>query len=512
MADYSYERLRQSDNTFLVFEDPNAHMHVGATLLFDAGPLLTPPGGVDVDRIRQYVESRLHLIPRYRQRLEWTPLENHPVWVDDDRFNLFYHVRHTRLPPPGDERLLKRTVGRLMSQQLDLHKPLWELWVIEGLEGNRFAVAIKTHHCMIDGVSGADLLSTLLRPEPTQEIDPPHPWIPRPAPSRAELLRDAALRRLGMPLGLARSVWRVMRDEDHARHDWNERMRAAGQMLRAGLQNASNTPFNLPIGPYWRFDWTPMPIAAAREVKCGLGGTVNDVVLAVVAGAVRHFLQESRHVKVDDLDFRVMAPVSMRSGSERGQMGNRVSAWSVPLPIGERDPEQRLRLVTETTCRFKDSRLALGAETFTEASEWLGAGLLSFGARIAQWGRPFNMVVTNVPGPPIPLYLLGAEMREAYPMIPLFGNLATGIALFSYAGTLHWGVMADWDHFPDLHAFLLCLQRSFAELREAAARAGASGREAPPPSRRLPRSTTSRGVAARRQAQRRRSRHVSASG
>jgi WS/DGAT/MGAT family acyltransferase len=443
-------------------------MHVGATQIFDAGPLLTPQGGVDVDRIRQYVESRLHLIPRYRQRLEWTPLENHPVWVDDERFNIFYHVRHTRLPPPGDERSLKRVAGRLMSQQLDLHKPLWELWVIEGLEGNRVALVNKTHHCVVDGVSGSDLIATLLTLEPTNEIEPPRKWIPRPTPNRGDMLRDAALRRLGMPFEAARNVWRLVRDEDHARHDLNERLRAAGQMLRAGMRNASNTPFNQAIGPYWRFDWMPMQLDAIREVKRNLGGTVNDVVLATVAGAVRHFLQESRHVKVDDLDFRVMAPVSLRTPTDRGRLGNRVSAWTVPLPIGEHDPRQRLRRVTEITCGLKDSKLALGAETLTEASEWLGTGLISFGARMAQWGRPFNMVVTNVPGPQVPLYLLGAEMRAAYPMVPLFGNLATGIALFSYAGTLYWGVMADWDLIPDLHDFLLCLQRSFAELREAA--------------------------------------------
>lgn len=468
MADYSYERLRQSDNMFLLLENPCVHMHVGATQIFDAGPLQTPQGGVDVDRIRRYVESRLHLIPRYRQRLEWTPLENQPVWVDDERFNLFYHVRHTRLPPPGDERLLKRVVGRLMSQQLDLHKPLWELWVIEGIEGNRVAVVNKTHHCMIDGIAGSDLIATLLTTEPTDKIELPRKWIPRPAPSRGALLRDAALRRLTLPVEIMRNAGRLIRDENHARHDLNERLRAVGQMLRAGLQNASNTPFNQSIGPYWRFDWMPTPLDAVREVKASLGGTVNDVVLATVAGAVRHFLQESRHVKVDDLDFRVMAPVSMRTQAQRGELGNRVSAWTVPLPLDTQDPRRRLQRITEITDGLKDSKLALGADTLSEASEWLGTGLLSAGARLAQWGRPFNMVVTNVPGPPFPLYLLGARMQEAYPMVPLFTNLATGIALFSYAGTLYWGVMADWDLIPDLHDFLSCLQRSFAELHEAA--------------------------------------------
>ena len=242
MSDYAYERRTQFDNTFLIFENTNAHLHAGSTQIFEPGPLATAEGGIDVERIRRYVESRLHLIPRYRQRLARTPIENHPVWVDDDRFNIFYHVRHTRLPRPGDERLLKRVAGRVMSQQLDFHKPLWELWVIEGLEGGRFAIVHKSHHCMIDGISGADILSTLLSLKPTAKIEAAPRWIPRPAPSAAQMARDEALRRLRAPLQLGRDLWRVVRDEDHARRQLAERLRAARGILGTSMRNASSTP------------------------------------------------------------------------------------------------------------------------------------------------------------------------------------------------------------------------------------------------------------------------------
>jgi WS/DGAT/MGAT family acyltransferase len=468
VSDFAYERLTQFDNSFLVFENPCAHMHVGATQIFEAGPLGTADGGIDVERIRRYVESRLHLIPRYRQRLLRTPLEDHPVWVDDDRFNLFYHVRHTRLPPPGDERMLKRVAGRVMSQQLDFHKPLWELWVIEGLERNRFALVHKSHHCMIDGISGADVISTLLKAEPDTTIESVPHWAPRPSPTTAQLLRGEIGHRLRAPFDLGRSLWRLARDEDHERHRFVERMRATARMLGSTVRTASNTPFNQPIGPYWRFDWLPMPLDAIRAVKRELGGTVNDVVLAIVAGAVRRFLKEGRHTDVKNLDFRVMAPVSTRTENERGTLGNRVSAWIVPLPLAERDPRARLRRLQEITTELKESKQALAAETLTGVTEWTGSTLLSLGARLATWGRPFNMVVTNVPGPQLPLYLLGAPMVEAYPMVPLFGNLSTGIALFSYAGTLYWGLMADWDRIPDLHDFTLAIDASFRDLQQAA--------------------------------------------
>ncbi len=463
----AWERLSQLDNSFLIYEGPEAPMHVAATQLYEAAPLRSARGGLDIERLTAYVASRLHLIPRYRQRLAYTPIERHPVWVDDERFNLRYHVRHARLPRPGTERQLKRMVGRILSQQLDRDKPLWELWVVEGVEGDRCAIVSKTHHCMIDGISGADLLAVLMTSEPTAEVEPPPPWTPRPSPGALELGAGEVLRVAQAPWLAADALRRLARDEDHSRHELMERLRATGRMLASGLRGATPTPINQPIGPYRRVDWMPMDLREVRAVKRVLGGTVNDVVLATAAGALGRFLHH-RGVETEGLDFRVMAPVSLRSGQERGALGNRVAAWIVPLPLAERDPVARLEAVRRTTAELKESHQALGADTLSQVTEWTGSLLLSLGARLVTYGSPFNLVVTNVPGPRGPLYLLGARMLEAHPAVPLIGNLALGIALFSYGDTLSWGFTADWDLVPDLHEMVRATASAFAELRSAA--------------------------------------------
>ena len=485
MPGSAYDRLSQLDHSFLIYEGHDDHMHVAATGIYEAAPLRRPEGGLDIERIHAYVHSRLHLIPRYRQRLAWIPLAEHPVWVDDARFNLLYHVRHTRLPRPGSERLLKRLAGRILSQQLDRGKPLWEMWVIEGLEGDRFAILTKIHHCMADGISGADLLAVLMTGEPTEKIEPAPTWIPRPAPSGARLLAGEVLRRAALPFEAGRALWRVARDQDHVRHDLTERLRATGYFVARGLRSASNTPLNQRIGPHRRIDWLPMPLAGIKEMRRGLGGTVNDVVLAIAAGALRRFLVR-RGVAVEGLDFRVAAPVSLRSPDQRGRLGNRVSAWLVPLPLGEPDARRRLAAIREATAKMRERKEALGAETLTQIPEWTGSGLLSLGARLMTLGLPVNMVVTNVPGPQMPLYLLEARMLEAHPMVPLMGNMALGIALFSYAGTLSWGVSADWDLVPDLHDFVLAIGDACEELRGAAGLADAAAAGPPAPGETLP--------------------------
>ncbi|RIL04745.1 MAG: wax ester/triacylglycerol synthase family O-acyltransferase [Proteobacteria bacterium] len=466
MSDWHYERLSQQDNSFLVFEGPNCPYHVGAVQIFEAAPLRRPQGGIDIERIEEYVASRLHKIPRYRQRLARTPIERHPIWVDDTRFQLRYHVRHTRLPRPGDERLLKRTAGRIVSQHLDRGKPLWEMWVVEGLEGDRLAIVTKLHHCMVDGVAGVDLLNVLLTSAPVEKIEPPHAWMPRPAPSAAQLARDEAARALEAPLGAAGALWRLARDEDRAREELASRLGAIGRTL-AGGASATPTSINQPVGPYRRIDWIETDLAHMRRVAKKLGGTVNDVVLATTAGAVRRFLKRFRQEDVRGIDFRVMAPVSMREAGER-RLGNRVSAWILPLPVGERDPLERYELVRETTRQLKRTHAALAADTVLQLSEWTGTTLLSLGARLMETSVPFNLCVTNVPGPREPLYLLGARMLAAHPLIPLMGNLSTGIALMSYCDTLSWGLVGDWDLVPDLHDFTVSVERSYRRLAAAA--------------------------------------------
>jgi diacylglycerol O-acyltransferase len=475
MSDVYYERLTQLDHSFLVYEGPNAPMHVGATQIFEATPLRGPAGGIDFERIEAWVASRLHRIPRYRQRLAWTPVERHPIWIDDPHFQLRYHLRHTRLPGPGSERQLKRTAGRILSQHLDRAKPLWELWVVEGLEQDRFAVVSKVHHCMIDGVSGADLLAELLTPEPVEKPEPPPAWIPRPAPDGVRLARDGVLRTLRTPLDAARAAWHVARDHEGARGRLGERLGALVEGMSAGLAPVPPTPLNQPVGPYRRIDWLPMDLHAVRSTAKALGGTVNDVVLATVAGGVRRFLGRSRGEDLTGLDFRVMAPVSMRAPAEHGRLGNRVAAWIVPLPVAERDAGKRFERVRETTRQLKASKAALASDTLAQVTEWSGPLLFSLGSRLLEYGAPFHMVVTNVPGPRSALHLLQAPMLAAHPMVPLLGTLATGIALFSYRDVLSWGFTADWDLVPDLHDFVRAIDRSFLRLREQAGTAPVPG-------------------------------------
>jgi diacylglycerol O-acyltransferase len=468
MTASTYERLTVLDNSFLITESPTNHMHVAGTATYEAGPLGTASGGIDVTRIRAYVESRLHLIPRYRQVLAYTPIEGHPVWVDDQHFNVEYHVRHTSLPRPGDAEQLKALSGRIMSQQLDRSKPLWEMWVVEGLDGgDRFALVSKIHHCMVDGMSSVDLLAVLLQPEPTDRIDPPRRWIPRPRPTWWQMLSAETARRITLPVPSVSGFRQLVSDVRDPRSDIRTMWRAARGMLRSSLRTVSDTPLNKPIGPHRRFDWMAMSLADVKDVRKRLGGSLNDVVLTTVTGAVQRFL-EGRRVHVDFLDFRVMAPVSVRSAEERGTLGNRVSAWIIDLPLADRDPRSRLRKISETTARLKETKQALGAEMLSRVAEWTPSTLLSLAGRMVTRSLPFNLVVTNVPGPQVPLYLLGAKMLDNYGQVPLTDYLGLGIVLFSYAGNLCWGFNADWDLVPDLHEFVTAVEDSFRELRQIA--------------------------------------------
>ncbi len=459
-----YQRLSAQDASFLVFEGSNTPMNVGGTSVFDGKALMTREGGVDVERIKRYIASRLHLIPRYRQRLAYIPVQRQPVWIDDERFNLDYHVRHIALPRPGDERQLKWLSADILSRPLDRQRPLWELWVVEGLDGDRFATITKAHHCMVDGISGVDVATVTMRTTADARIEPPRPWRPRRAPSSVELLRDEVLRRARFPL--ARGVAAAVVPANLLRTDLTERLGAVWSMVRAGLQGAANTPFNQPTGAYRRFDWLSLDLRQVKEVKNQLGGTVNDVVLATVTGAVQRFLRR-RHVSLRGLDFRVAAPVNMRAPGDR-TLGNRVSVWLTQLPIQEVDPRRRLAKVCEVTTRLKQTKQELGADVLMQVADWTGPALVTLGAQFARRVSPFNLLVTNVPGPQFPLYMLGAQLLEGYPLVPLFENQGLGIALFSYAGRLCWGFNADWDLLPDVHAFVEDVDASFAELRQAA--------------------------------------------
>jgi diacylglycerol O-acyltransferase len=480
MAPAAYDRLGFLDNSFLVTESPTSHMHIGGTATYEAGPLRTADGGIDVDRIRAYVASRLHRIPRYRQVLLPMPIDGHPAWVDDQHFNIDFHVRHTSLPRPGDDRQLKRLTGRITSQQLDRSKPLWEMWVVEGLDGGeRFAIITKVHHCMIDGMSSVDLLEVLLTPRPTTEIEAPPRWVPRPVPSRWTLLQAETARRVRAPFQAIAGIRDVVAEAGDPRSNVRAMLRAIRDTVSVGLRRCSDTPLNKPIGPHRRCDWLDMSIADVKAVKQRLGGSLNDVVLATVAGAVQQYLEE-RRVNVDALEFRVMAPVSVRASGERGTLGNRVSAWIVNLPIAERDPRRRIERIRDETARLKESKQALGADLLTQAASWTPSTLLSLGSRMALRALPFNLVVTNVPGPQVPLYMLGARMLDNYGQLPLLDYLGLGIVLFSYAGHLCWGFTADWDLVPDLADFVRATKDSFAELCAAAGMTPGIAADGPP--------------------------------
>jgi len=473
MAYTYFERLSALDDSFLELENGRTHMHIGAVAVFEGGPLVTPEGGVDIERVRRLMEAGIHRIQRYRQRLAWVPVFGHPVWVDDDHFNLVYHVRHTHLPKPGDERQLKRMVARLMSQELDRGKPLWEMWVVEGLENGRFAIVTKAHHCMIDGIGSVELTGSIMRPTPDMDPaleEPPPRWIPRPAPSPLELFTAELTRRATAPLKAVGAATRLLSAPRVTLGAARDTAMGFVEAIGAGLRPASPTPLNVEIGPHRRFDWTVTDLAGLKATRSRHGGTVNDVVLAVLAGALGRFFHR-RGIDTQRLDFRVMIPVNVRDAVTQRDVGNRVTMMVAKLPIDERDPIRRLQRTVEETRRMKSSRQALGLQTLEELSDWTFTTLFTEFARLTSVSRPYNLVVTNVPGPPFPVYICGARMTACYPLVPLFANQALGIALFSYDGRLSWGFNADWDAVPDLHDLVELVDRELGVMRALGAEA-----------------------------------------
>jgi diacylglycerol O-acyltransferase len=453
------ERLQVLDELFLHLEGPNTHMHVGGVASFE-GP---PP---DPEDVLGMVRARLHMVPRFRQKLALVPWGlGRPVWVDDAHFNLEYHVRHTALPRPGDDAQLKRLVARIMSQQLDRSKPLWEIWLAEGLAHDGFALISKTHHCLIDGISGADIMSVLL----DTGLDPPaieaQPWHPAPEPSQEELIVDALAERLTSPAEVIRTIQTAAMD----RHNVVNRVLESAKALGAFIGNSFAAPpssLNQPVGPHRRFETVLVELDSFKRIKNSFGGTVNDVVLAVVAGGLRSLL-EARREPVDGVQFRAMVPVSVRADQERGALGNRVAALWATLPVAEPDPVARLREVQRVMKDVKASDQAVGAQVLTTLSEYAPPTILAQAARLIARQRAFNLVVTNVPGPQFPLYCLGREMKEVYPVLPLSENTTLGVALFSYNGSVGFGLLGDYDSAPDIGVLAEGIEKSLAELGAA---------------------------------------------
>ncbi|MBD0280956.1 MAG: wax ester/triacylglycerol synthase family O-acyltransferase [Thermoleophilaceae bacterium] len=457
------DRLSGLDASFLHLEDAAAHMHVASVTLFAGSP---PP----YDEFLEAIERRLALVPRYRQRLAFVPLgQGRAKWVDDPHLNLRYHVRYTALPSPGSERQLKDLAGRVFSQQLDRDKPLWEIWIAEGVEDDRFAMLAKTHHALVDGVSGMDIVSVLFdtSPEPTVPTDPGDRWLPRPLPSRAQLLAEALLERATMPAEAARSVRALLRGPRRVLADVRDAAVGVGAMAGAGMNPAPPTPYNAPIGPHRRFTWVRAKLDDVKAVKKELGGTVNDVVLATVAGGLGAHLRR-RGRDTDGLELEALIPVSVRTDIERGALGNRVAAMMARLPVWCHDPVARLDIVREEMEELKASGRAVAAGALTELADFAPPTIMSQAARLSSRQRLFNLVVTNVPGPQFPLYLLGRPMLEIFPMVPLARNQGLGVAILSYDGSINFGLVGDYDLLWDLDDLAGDIRESLEQLADAA--------------------------------------------
>jgi diacylglycerol O-acyltransferase len=454
------ERLTGLDASFLHMERAGAHMHVASVSVFE-GPA---PSHAE---FRDHIGSRLHLVPRFRQKLRFVPFDQgRPVWVDDPHLNLDYHVRQTALPAPGSDEQLRNLAARIFSQQLDRSKPLWELWLVEGLNEDRFAIVGKSHHALVDGVSGVDITTVLfdLDAEPQGPSPSSPPWLARPEPTDLKLLGDAWRERLTSPPEIARGFRAALRGPRQVLRG----VGATSKMIGAGMA-APSSVFNVEIGPHRRLAMTQADLAELKRVKDAHGGTVNDVILSIVAGGIGRYLRARGH-ETAGVELRAMVPVSIRATDERGALGNRITAMMAPLPIGEEDPVERLRILSAEMGDLKSSGQAVGAEILTKLTDFAPTTIASQAARLQSAQRFFNLVVTNVPGPQFPLYVLGRKMESIFPMVPLARRQALCVGIMSYNGQVNFGLIGDYDAMADLDSFALDLEAATAETTATVAR------------------------------------------
>ena len=463
------ERMSSTDAGFFFAEGPNTPMHVGSVSVFD-GP--APTYG-DVVRL---LLSKLPQVPRYRQRVRTVPFDlGRPLWVDDEHFQILYHVRHTAVPRPGGAEQLRNLAGRVLGQRLDMTKPLWEAWLVEGLEGGRWAFISKVHHCMVDGVAGTDLMQLIFDFEPDAEHADPQPWTPQPEPSTLEVLAAGLSDTLGQPaLHLQRLGLELEKlDPGSAPRIVADRLKvltgSAPSMARQLLRPVARS-LNGSIGPHRRWVWAETSIGEIKQVRRALGGTVNDVVLAAITRGFRDLLA-GRGELTDDLAVRTMVPVSVRRADQRGSLNNQVSAVFVDLPVSESDPKERLARIRTQMDEYKQVLNAVDARSIVAMGDFVAPTLLALGtraaARISQWFS--QAVTTNVPGPPVPLYVLGRRMRSLYAYVPIASGVRTSIGIYSYVGDITFGINADFDAFPDVQVLADGICAGMAELLELAA-------------------------------------------
>ncbi|MGW1992637.1 WS/DGAT/MGAT family O-acyltransferase [Embleya sp. NPDC001921] len=462
------DRLSAMDAGFYFVEDENVPMHVGCVLVFE-GPV--PAYG---DVIRLFV-SKLPDVPRYRQRVRTLPLHlGRPVWVDDDHFQILYHVRHTAVPAPGGADQVRNLAGRLFAQRLDLSKPLWEVWLVEGLAEGRWAIISKVHHCLIDGVAGTDLLQILLdwreHPEPAEPVDP-DPWLPEPAPSTFDLIADGLRDAVAAPVKHLAAVPALAR-EMRSGSELADIVRAlAGSLPGTAhrLLETSAGSLNGSIGPHRRWVWAASDIAEIKRVRKEFGGTVNDVILAAITRGFRDLLAARGELTTEQV-VRSLVPVSVRSPRERNTLNNRLSAILVNLPVGEDDPVARLASVRAQMDDLKRSRQAAGADVLTGLGNFAAPTLLALGSRTAlRFPQRFlQTLTTNVPGPRVPLYMLGRPLAEMYPYVPIASTMRISVGIFSYLDRVTFGINADFDAVPDVQVLADGIRAGFEELVAAA--------------------------------------------
>jgi WS/DGAT/MGAT family acyltransferase len=458
------DRLTALDSTFLHLEDHStAHMHVASVMVFEgSAPTL--------QELVEHIVGRLHLVPRYRQRLAHVPLDQgRPVWTDDPHFNPYYHIRHTALPKPADDAALKRLAGRLFSQRLDRSKPLWEIWLVQSMSKGRFALIAKTHHALVDGVSGVDITTVLFdtsrEPAP---VAPPSLWSAKPLPGAAKLLGEALIERATVPAEMIRGGRALLRAPRRALAQVKDGLTSIGATTLAGINApAPPSPFNVDIGPHRRYTFLDADLASFKAIKDSLGGTLNDVVLASVSLALGRYLR-SRDFDTEGLVLKAMVPVSVRTKEQRGALGNQVAAMWAPLPVGVENPAECLSKISAAMEDLKSSGQAVGAQVLTNLAGFAPPTILSQAARLQARQPFFNLVVTNVPGPQFPLYLLGRRLQVLYPVVPLAQRQALGIAVMSYDGHLGFGLLGDYDALPELDTIALDLKWAVGALSRAA--------------------------------------------
>jgi len=466
-----YDRLSSLDASFLHLERAEYPMHVGAVSVLEGAPFFNAEGRFRIEEVRDLVLSRLPLMPRFRRRLMSVPYEQgRPIWVDDDRFDITYHVRHTALPRPGSWEQLVALTTRVQEGLLDRDRPLWEIWLVEGLEGGNVALLQKTHHALIDGVSGVDVATLLLDMHPDYSPPVVPEWTAARAPSPSQLLLDTLHERMTQPAEMVRSIRSVMRGPRRALDRARELTQSMSTMVTRDAI-APRTSLNVRTGRHRRIAVVRVPLSEIKEIRRGLGGTVNDVVLAGVSGGLRRLFVH-RADDTEDLQLRVLCPVSVRSEDQRGSLGNKVSAMFVNLPVDNRPAVERLRSISAQTADLKERRQAVGAEMLLGMTEYVAPTLMGLAARVVHRQPFFNLIVTNVPGPQQPLYMMGARLLEAFPIVPLTRNLSVVVGILSYDGTLHFGLWADRDACPDVEVLASGIEDAFTELLKIAQERG----------------------------------------